>query len=45
MHKLFAAITFAFLLGVTLAGCEGQRLAELQKPAPLWDKIAERGSE
>lgn len=56
MHKLFAAITFAFLLGVTLAGCADQfqslqaRLIEqtkdLQhKPQAIWQETAERGGE
>jgi hypothetical protein len=29
MHKIFAAITFAFLLGVTIAGCS--QVADFRK--------------
>lgn len=56
MHKLFAAITFAFLIGITLAGCADQFSALLtqlieqtkqldSKPSDIWRETAERGGE
>lgn len=53
MHKLFAAITFAFLLGVTIAGCSqvsdirAQLLSATSdlkhKPSDTWVKAADLG--
>ena len=54
--KIFAAITFAFLLGVTLAGCADQFSAlrtqiieqtkQLDhKPSDTWKNAADRGGE
>jgi hypothetical protein len=55
MHKLFAAITFAFLLGITLAGCAEvsdlrtsllKQSSDLQsKPSDIWQNTADRGGE
>ncbi len=55
MHKLFAAITFAFLIGITLAGCAEvsnlrntliEQTKQLDsKPSDIWRETAERGGE
>jgi hypothetical protein len=53
MHKIFAAITFAFLLGVTIAGCA--QVTDIRKAlvanshpvgvqsADVWTHAADRG--
>ena len=54
--KIFTAITFAFLIGVTLAGCADQfsalrtQLIEQTKqldakPSDVWKNTADRGGE
>ena len=53
--KIFAAITFAFLIGVTLAGCAQVSALRTQlieqtkqldhKPSDTWKNAADRGGE